>query len=325
MEHYNWKSHYAVRLMEMENAGRFFHYVIEEEAGKGEVTSCTVFPGIQAVYNDLNLFHCGRCVPRTEEIIEINYCAEGRYECEVNRQYCFYAGPGDLSVGNAGRREAAGSFPTGRFSGLTFFIDLTTTREQNASLLREMEVDLDVISRMALQGPQRFYLRGREEIDAVCQQVISAVTSHCLPLLKLRTLELLMLLSDPELLRGNNMPPYLSRKNVKLAKNVRQRVTENLSSHLTIRQLSEELHASPTAIKSAFKNVYGESVGEYRKSIRLQEAQRLLRETDRPIAEIAEMVGYSNPGHFAVAFRGKFAMTPGDYKRLVRSKGNRLS
>ena len=63
------------------------------------------------------------------------------------------------------------------------------------------------------------------------------------------------------------MPAYLSQKNVKLAKNVRQRVTENLSSHLTIQQLSEELHASPTAIKSAFKNVYGESVGEYRKSI----------------------------------------------------------
>jgi len=129
----------------------------------------------------------------------------------------------------------------------------------------------------------------------------------------------------PELLRGNNMPPYLSRKNMQLAKKVRQRVTENLSSHLTIQQLSEELHASPTAIKSAFKNVYGEPVGEYRKSVRLQEAQRLLREADRPIAEIAEMVGYSNPGYFAVAFRGKFSMTPGDYKRLVRSKGNCLS
>ena len=218
MDRYNWKSHYAVRLTEMKNEGSFFYYVIEEEAGKGEVTSCTVFPGIQAVYNDLNLLHCGRSVPRTEEIIEINYCAEGRYECEVNCQYCFYTGPGDLSVGNAGRREAAGSFPTWRFSGMTLFIDLTTTRDQNDSLLREIEVDLNVISRMALQEPRRFYIRGREEIDAVCQQMISAVAAHCLPLLKLRTLELLMLLSDPEFLCGNNLPPYLNRKNVLLAK-----------------------------------------------------------------------------------------------------------
>ncbi|MBE6019194.1 MAG: helix-turn-helix transcriptional regulator [Clostridiales bacterium] len=89
-------------------------------------------------------------------------------------------------------------------------------------------------------------------------------------------------------------------------------------------EVSEVLHASPTVIKRAFKNVYGESVGEYRKSIRLQEAQRLIQETDRPITEIAGMVGYSNPGHFAVAFRGKYAMTPSEYKRLVRSEGNSL-
>lgn len=320
MDLYNWKKHYAVRLAELEDTGAFSHYRIEEKSGKGEVTSCTVFPGVQAVYNNLNLLHCGKSVPQTKDIIEINYCLEGRYECEVHSQYCFYVGPGDLSVGNVGRREAAGSFPTGRFSGLTLFIDLKEAGKQNAFFLREMEVDLDVIRRMALQEPRRFYLRGRDEFDAVCQRMISAMKERSLPLLKLRTLELLMLLSDPELLCVNDIPAYLSSKNVLLAKNVRQRITDELSCHLTIRQLSEELHASPTAIKNAFKNVYGEPIGEYRKAVRLQEAQHLLRETDRPIAEVADMVGYTNPGHFAVAFRRKFAMTPRDYKRIVRSE-----
>ena len=320
MDIYNWKNHYAVQLIELENTGAFSHYRIEEETGKGEVISCIVFPGVQAVYNNLNLLRCSKSVPKAEEIVEINYCLEGRYECEVHSQYCFYTVPGDLSVGNAGRREAAGSFPTGRFSGLTLFIDLTAAREQNTFLLHDMEVDFDVISRMALQEPRRFYLRGRKEIDAVCQQMISAVKEHCLPLLKLRTLELLMLLSDPELLCVNDIPAYLNRKNVVLAKKVCRRIKEDLSCHLTIRQLSEELNASPTAIKKAFRNVYGESVGDYRKTVRLQEAQRLLRETDRPIAEVAEMVGYANPGHFSVAFRGTYAMTPSDYKRLVRSE-----
>ena len=223
MNHYNWKNHYSVRLTECGNAGGFFYYRIKE-AGEGKVISGTVFPGIQAVYNDLNLFQCGKSVPKTEQIVEINYCVEGRYECEVNRQYCFYAIPGDLSVGNAGRREAAGRFPNGRFSGLTLFIDLTAAREQNAVLFGEMEIDLDVISRMALQEPRRFYLRSRSEIDAVCYQMVSAVKNHSLPLLKLRTLELLMRLSDSELLCDNEMPPYLSRKNVQLAKNTKQRL-----------------------------------------------------------------------------------------------------
>ena len=75
---YNWKNHYGVQLKELEREGAFYNYTIQEENGAGKVTSCTVFPGIQAVYNDLNLFHCGRSVERTEEIVEINYCMEGR-------------------------------------------------------------------------------------------------------------------------------------------------------------------------------------------------------------------------------------------------------
>ena len=51
-----------------------------------------------------------------------------------------------------------------------------------------------------------------------------------------------------------------------------------------------------------------------------REAQRLLHETDRPVAEIAAMVGYSNPGHFSVAFRDKFAVTPANYRKQVRSE-----
>lgn len=67
--------------------------------------------------------------------------------------------------------------------------------------------------------------------------------------------------------------------------------------------------------------------GRLRKALRMDlynwenhYALRLLRETDWSIAEVAEMVGYANPGHFSVAFREKFAMTLGDYKKIVRSE-----
>ena len=74
-----------------------------------------------------------------------------------------------------------------------------------------------------------------------------------------------------------------------------------------------------TAIKTSFKNVYGEPIRDHMRTVRLQEAQRLLRETDLPIAEIAEMVGYANPGHFSVAFHESFSMTPSEYKKIVRT------
>lgn len=319
MEQYNWKDHYDVDLREIETTGSFTHYKIDEP-GDGDVISCTVFPGIQALYNDLNLYHCGKIVPRTEDVLEINYCIGGRYECEVSSQYCFYAISGDLSIGNAGRREAAGSFPTGHFTGLTLFIEPKMVSGRNASILQDLKIDLELIKRMAFQDPRRFYIRGKSDIDVVCRQMISAITDHDLPLLKLKTLELLMKISDPDLIQRNNIPVYLSQKNVQLAKNIREKISKDLSCHLTLQQLSSEFHVSPTAIKTAFKTVYGETIREYLKTIRLQEAQRLLRDTDWHILEIAEMVGYSNPGHFAVAFRERYTMTPSEFRNSIRSK-----
>ena len=94
-----------------------------------------------------------------------------------------------------------------------------------------MEISLDVIRQMAIQEPRRFYLRGEAEIDDVCRRMISAISDHCLPSMKLKTLELLMLISDPGLLRNSRVPVYLSQKNVRLARDVRQRITEDLSFH----------------------------------------------------------------------------------------------
>ena len=57
------------------------------------------------------------------------------------------------------------------------------------------------------------------------------------------------------------------------------------------------------------------------KALRLQEAQRLIRETEKPISEIAGLVGYSNPGHFAVAFREKYSITPSGYRKQIQYAG----
>jgi AraC-like DNA-binding protein len=39
-------------------------------------------------------------------------------------------------------------------------------------------------------------------------------------------------------------------------------------------------------------------------------AKMLLQEGEQNVAEVASYVGYSNPGHFAAAFKRKFGMSP---------------
>ena len=121
MVQYNWMSHYAANMKQNDSAYPFRWYDVENETGAGKVISCTVFPGVQTVYNDLYMYHCGKVAPRNDGIIEISYCMDGRYECEVSKQYFFYVSHGDLSIGTVGRKESGGSFPTKRYSGLTVF------------------------------------------------------------------------------------------------------------------------------------------------------------------------------------------------------------
>ena len=66
MDSYDWKQHYSVVLNKDDNSCDFCSYSIEEKNGRGDVLSCSVFPGIQAVYNDLFIPHCGKNVPRTD-------------------------------------------------------------------------------------------------------------------------------------------------------------------------------------------------------------------------------------------------------------------
>lgn len=318
MVQYNWMGHYAANMKQSDSTYPFRRYDVENKTGAGQVISCTVFPGVQTVYNDLYMYHCGKAVPKNDGIIEISYCMDGRYECEVSKQYFFYVSHGDLSIGTVGRRESGGSFPVNRYSGLTFFLEIAVFKEQCGFILQGMEIDLDGILRAAVQHPRRFIIHGADQIDAIFKLAIDAQINADVPLLKLKTLELLLFLGKVDFDSLKDMPAYLNHAQAMLAKKVHQMLVSDLSAHLTLEQLSEELHSSPTAIKNVFKIVYGESIRDYMKSYRLNEAKRLLGQTDLPVAEVAAMAGYQNPGHFSAAFKGKYGVLPGDYKKSVR-------
>ena len=56
---------------------------------------------------------------------------------------------------------------------------------------------------------------------------------------------------------------------------------------------------------------------EYLQSIRLEQAKRMLIETDLTISEIAEQTGYHNKGYFYRIFTEKYNMTPGEYRKFI--------
>jgi len=69
-------------------------------------------------------------------------------------------------------------------------------------------------------------------------------------------------------------------------------------------------------IPQLLKEHCGKSFPAYVASLRIVQACRLLRETDRQVSEIALAVGFSNPGHFHRVFKAETGDSPSSWRDL---------
>jgi methylphosphotriester-DNA--protein-cysteine methyltransferase len=76
-----------------------------------------------------------------------------------------------------------------------------------------------------------------------------------------------------------------------------------------------ECRACALAVRRPFKQSTGVSPHHYVTGRRLDRAKSLLRETDQPIAEILQQLGYSAASHFCVSFQRYAGLTPRQYRR----------
>lgn len=89
--------------------------------------------------------------------------------------------------------------------------------------------------------------------------------------------------------------------------------------NLTVERLSEDFGLSRVQLFRKTKALLGESPNDFIQHIRLKKASQLLRESKLTVAEIAYQVGYSSPGYFSTAFKGKYACSPSEWQEKNRS------
>ena len=73
---------------------------------------------------------------------------------------------------------------------------------------------------------------------------------------------------------------------------------------------------SDSRYQLAFKQVYGTTVYEYLKALRMNRALLMLNNSDLSISAVAEAVGYTNAGHFAGLFKKLYGLTPKAYRMM---------
>ena len=106
-------------------------------------------------------------------------------------------------------------------------------------------------------------------------------------------------------------PPWLGR----IIDVLRARFAETV----TIAELSQIAGISPAHLVSAFRQHYGQSVGDYVRGLRIDNARQALVNTRAPLGEIALAAGFYDQSHFSRAFKHLTGLTPSQYRTAGRA------
>ena len=266
-------------------------YRMKNVTGEGVITRYEILPGIELFYND---FHMSdgqnqNKLPHSD-VLEINHCREGRFECEFANGDYQYVGAGDLAINRLTNETTSTYFPLSHYHGISITIDLPTadqTMKRIESVIGGLNIDVFSIADKFCKNDTCIVLRTQSKIEHIFSELYRVEPRMIAYYLKVKVLELLMFLNQVSLQDYQEERRYFARNQVQTIKKVQEYMTADLRNHYTLQELSEKFEIPLTSMKVCFKGVYGCSIYAYMKSYRMQAATILLRDTSDSITEIA--------------------------------------
>ncbi|MDR0518788.1 MAG: helix-turn-helix domain-containing protein [Clostridiales Family XIII bacterium] len=298
-------------------------FQLENDTGNGIVTFYDVFPGAQLCYNDLHLSritgHDDMKAAPGAEILVINHCREGRFECELSGGECGYLGDGDMAVSQMPPPMKNSQYPLAHYHGISIMLDVPAATDSIGHALQSigaMTLDIKEIKERLLFKRPFLIMRSSEEISHIFSELYHAPDALKESYIRLKLIELLLFLSvavpDEESSRR-----YFYKTRVNTIKAMREYMTAHLDKQFTLEELSARWDIPLTAMKNCFKSVFGEPIHTYMREYRMQTASALLRDADESIAEIGAKVGYDSHAQFSMAFKKAFGIPPSEYRKVV--------
>lgn len=90
---------------------------------------------------------------------------------------------------------------------------------------------------------------------------------------------------------------------------------ENYAKDLNMAVVSNHVSMNYTLFSYSFKQYTGNNFVNYLKNIRMEEAGKLLADTDLRVIEISQRVGYENEKHFMKVFKAFYGVSPSEYRK----------
>ncbi len=100
-----------------------------------------------------------------------------------------------------------------------------------------------------------------------------------------------------------------------LADAIRSFLDANFYREIGLAELAERFRLSPAYVSTLFKGAFGKGVVEYLHEIRVARAVELLEDPTLRVSEVARMVGFGDPRHFARVFKRITGSNPNEKSR----------
>lgn len=155
------------------------------------------------------------------------------------------------------------------------------------------------------------------EMTAVASALMQpAVHASVRPVyLRAKTVELVCLAIDrlrqPEPVVASSV--RLTRHDIACLHFARQLLDERRKPPV-LEDLARKVGLNRNKLAMGFKHVFGMTVGEYHRELRLQRAYAKLQDSDLQIGRIADEAGYRDAGSFSKVFKARFGILPSELK-----------
>ena len=95
-------------------------------------------------------------------------------------------------------------------------------------------------------------------------------------------------------------------------------ITDNFKDKIYIEKLADMINVSPDYFTKMFKESIGKTPIDYINAMRVNYSMELLATTDKPMADIADEIGFCNPNYFHKIFKQYMDVSPLAYRKSTQ-------
>ncbi|MBN2310134.1 MAG: AraC family transcriptional regulator [Candidatus Hydrogenedentes bacterium] len=117
--------------------------------------------------------------------------------------------------------------------------------------------------------------------------------------------------------------PFAGQPVREIIEKARAALMERTDQRVNVARLARELHVGYSRFRRAFRDYTGMPPAQYHLQLRLNKAKDLLRNTRRPVGQIARDTGFDSIFYFSRLFKAKTGQTPREFRTMHQGGASR--